>query len=92
LGERTIPRTGHTAWLSFRTVHLVHPVETLRRIVAELDTLRPAAKQIEIAGGARRITMSAEHMIWIALSEEDPAAARALEAAITSNGTELLEA
>jgi len=36
--------------------------------------------------------MSAGLMLWIAPSEEDPAAARALEAAIASNGTEILEA
>ncbi len=60
--------------------------------MAELATMRRAAKQSEIAGGAQRTTMPAEHMIWIAPSEEDPAAARALEAAIASNVTEILEA
>ena len=57
--------------------------------MAGSDTLRPAAKQIEC--GAQFNTMSAEHMIWIAPSEKDPAAARALEATIAINVTEILE-
>jgi hypothetical protein len=73
LGERRIPRTDPTAWLYFHPVRLVHPAETPGRIVAELDTLRPAVKQIEVACGLRRLTMPAELMIWIAPSEKDAA-------------------
>ena len=58
--------------------------------MAGSDTLRLAAKQIEC--GAQLNTMPAELMIWIAPSEKDAAAARALEAMIASNVTEILEA